>query len=281
MDETPELTSDAWRCPECQETVESQFDICWNCGTARDGTVDSEFKKVEELSSGDGLLLYPEELAAANRPSPKPVLPFQFSLRTLLLVVTACGIIFAVYRWIEQWQNQPHTASEFHVRGMERLDNKEYELAIHDFSQSLKLIQREDEERFLYINYLHRGIAYHKSKNYSNAVDDLSKVLERYPTASSAEGWIIISNKQKFVSIDDPSYVSHWYSLRADSYIGLAEYDKAIEGADQAINIDPKNAHAFFVRGFAWFKKGQSKKSQDDLTEAIRLNPSYQGKKYE
>jgi hypothetical protein len=25
----------AWMCPNCQEAVESQFDLCWKCGTPR------------------------------------------------------------------------------------------------------------------------------------------------------------------------------------------------------------------------------------------------------
>jgi len=24
----------AWRCPRCGETIEAQFDICWNCGAS-------------------------------------------------------------------------------------------------------------------------------------------------------------------------------------------------------------------------------------------------------
>ncbi len=27
-----------WRCPKCREEVEPQFDLCWNCGTAKPQT---------------------------------------------------------------------------------------------------------------------------------------------------------------------------------------------------------------------------------------------------
>ena len=27
-----------WACPKCKETIEAQFDTCWQCGTKRDGT---------------------------------------------------------------------------------------------------------------------------------------------------------------------------------------------------------------------------------------------------
>lgn len=32
-----------WRCGKCGETVESSFDVCWNCGTSKDGVEDPAF----------------------------------------------------------------------------------------------------------------------------------------------------------------------------------------------------------------------------------------------
>ena len=28
-------TADPWPCPNCGETIEAPFDVCWNCGEAR------------------------------------------------------------------------------------------------------------------------------------------------------------------------------------------------------------------------------------------------------
>jgi hypothetical protein len=36
----------AWNCPQCKKSVPGTFDICWNCFTARDGQVDSEFAEI-------------------------------------------------------------------------------------------------------------------------------------------------------------------------------------------------------------------------------------------
>jgi len=33
--ENPEAAGDPWTCPECGEVLESQFTVCWNCGTER------------------------------------------------------------------------------------------------------------------------------------------------------------------------------------------------------------------------------------------------------
>jgi len=37
-----------WKCPRCQERVEDSFDLCWACGTAKDGTEDPSFRKESE-----------------------------------------------------------------------------------------------------------------------------------------------------------------------------------------------------------------------------------------
>lgn len=53
-----------WECPNCHESVESQFDACWNCGTTRDGTQDEAFKDADPA--------VPEDLAEAANPYTAP-----------------------------------------------------------------------------------------------------------------------------------------------------------------------------------------------------------------
>jgi rubredoxin len=39
------MTNDAnWRCPSCREANPANFEVCWNCGTDRDGVADPEFE---------------------------------------------------------------------------------------------------------------------------------------------------------------------------------------------------------------------------------------------
>jgi uncharacterized protein YbjQ (UPF0145 family) len=37
-----------WSCPKCRELVEDEFDVCWNCGTAKDGTQDPSFRQTDD-----------------------------------------------------------------------------------------------------------------------------------------------------------------------------------------------------------------------------------------
>lgn len=37
----------AWSCANCRKNVDVEFDICWNCGSDRDGTVDPAFVRAD------------------------------------------------------------------------------------------------------------------------------------------------------------------------------------------------------------------------------------------
>jgi len=45
--------SGEWRCPRCSETVQANFNVCWNCGTARDGTEDPDFVRADATDAVD------------------------------------------------------------------------------------------------------------------------------------------------------------------------------------------------------------------------------------
>jgi hypothetical protein len=38
----------AWSCPKCGEHVDANFDVCWNCGTAADGSEDPGFLTADQ-----------------------------------------------------------------------------------------------------------------------------------------------------------------------------------------------------------------------------------------
>ncbi len=53
-----------------------------------------------------------------------------------------------------------------------------------------------------------------------------------------------------------------------------------IEDHDQAIQLNPGNAHAYYTRGLAYRNKGDQDRARQDFNEAIRLNPSYAAAPY-
>jgi len=37
-----------WTCPKCGAKVDASFEVCWNCGTSRDGVEDPNFVRADE-----------------------------------------------------------------------------------------------------------------------------------------------------------------------------------------------------------------------------------------
>ncbi|MBN2021958.1 MAG: trypsin-like peptidase domain-containing protein, partial [Pirellulales bacterium] len=60
---------------------------------------------------------------------------------------------------------------------------------------------------------------------------------------------------------------------RASDHLMADEYDRAIADYTEAIRLDPKNALAYFFRGFAYRHKHEYDSAIADFTEAIRLDP--------
>jgi tetratricopeptide (TPR) repeat protein len=57
------------------------------------------------------------------------------------------------------------------------------------------------------------------------------------------------------------------------SYFDIRQWDKAIAEYNEAIELDPKYADAYFNRGNANFNKGQYDQAIADYTKAIEINP--------
>src|SRR4051794_40510266 len=37
-----------WQCTKCRESIEDPFDVCWSCGTSKDGVEDPSFQNAED-----------------------------------------------------------------------------------------------------------------------------------------------------------------------------------------------------------------------------------------
>ena len=52
-----------WTCPKCATKVDPSFDLCWQCGTSKDGVEDPGFIKADDAPP-----IVDEELAPAESP---------------------------------------------------------------------------------------------------------------------------------------------------------------------------------------------------------------------
>ena len=63
------------------------------------------------------------------------------------------------------------------------------------------------------------------------------------------------------------------YAGRANAYVILQNYDRAISDTNKALEIDPNYAAAYGVRGMCNFFLGQYERSVSDLSKAVQLDP--------
>ncbi len=104
-----------WNCPQCGADVDGGFEICWACGTSRDGTPDPDFEvatapivevdHVDPPSPGTALLLVLFLPALAIYGITKLAFPLkerrlQSVFGPLLLFLFLLLIIFLLYHFV-------------------------------------------------------------------------------------------------------------------------------------------------------------------------------------
>ena len=139
---------------------------------------------------------------------------------------------------------QPAEVENWFSSGLSALDNKEYNRAVHAFSQVLK------KDPYFMEAYLLRGIAYGDGLNqYEKAIADFNNVLKIDPGNADA------------------------YGLRGTTYAKLGQHDKAIADYAEAIRLNPGDASNYALRAKSWRAQGNLKSALVDAQQANRLEP--------
>jgi len=133
-------------------------------------------------------------------------------------------------------------------RGMAFMQKGEYEMAVADFTESIKLYPKPGIQ-------LTRGKAYFALGRFKEAIDDLNAFSVTNPK-------------------DERLRFDIYYRL-GNCYLEIRSYRQAILNAGIAIRLDPNNPEAYFVRGSAYLETGEYTKAVTDLTEAIRLRAGW------
>ncbi|HEV3080449.1 MAG TPA: tetratricopeptide repeat protein [Gemmataceae bacterium] len=143
----------------------------------------------------------------------------------------------------------------FHNRGFAFFQKGDYQRAIEDFTEAIRLCPTTGES---YLPLRMRGLALLRAGKYREAIADFTQVLTLEPS---------------------DVYV---YGCRGAAYNELAEYDRAIADCTEAIRLDPGSLLAHASRGFSYLKKREFAQSIADYSHAIQLdqgNPAlYEGR---
>jgi tetratricopeptide (TPR) repeat protein len=141
----------------------------------------------------------------------------------------------------------PHNlAVAFETRGKVYLDKSDYDRAIADFDQAIKL----DPEFVEFLN--DRGLGFYKMGQYDRAIADFDQALKL---------------RRSFITL----------SNRGLAYQAKGEYERAIQDYDDAITIVPSYADALNNRGDAYRSKGELDRAIADYDRAIALRPGHAG----
>jgi tetratricopeptide (TPR) repeat protein len=136
-------------------------------------------------------------------------------------------------------------ASWFNNRGTLWRDKKDYDRAIRDYDEAIRLNPKKD------MYFYNRGLAWNDKKDYDRAIRDFDEAIRL-----------------------EPKYVDA-FNDRGLAWRHKKDYDRAIRDYDEAIRLEPTYVFPFNNRGNAWRDKKDYDRAIRDYDEAIRLNPKY------
>lgn len=114
------------------------------------------------------------------------------------------------------------------------------------------------------------------------------QIKTKYPESEYAifsKAWLKESKKIRdqineysaFINKKPEVGLSLAYAYRADLYIEVKEYQKALADLDKAVQLKPNFYFAYWRRGIAYTRLEAYDKAVEDLTQAIKINPKFTG----
>ena len=132
----------------------------------------------------------------------------------------------------------------FYNRAEIYLSRGQYDLAIQDINQSLKL---KPDNAFAHNN---RGVAFRSKGDYERAIQDFDL-------------WIKLEDKYHAA-----------YNNRCWARAMAGYFEKALEDCDAALKLKPNDATAFDGRGFAQLRLGLADRAIEEYNSALQINPN-------
>ncbi|MFC2122097.1 tetratricopeptide repeat protein [Bacteroidota bacterium] len=185
-------------------------------------------------------------------------------------------------------QPNKEEASFYFKQGFDHYEKGEYEKAIEDYSEAIRLYPQD------FAAYYNRGLAYSDLEQFERAIEDYDEAIRILPQyakyygsrgdAYARLGFLDASETGRLRlllrAIEDYSEAIRLDPQFAEAYYNrgyvrsfLTQLEKAIEDYSEAIRLDPQFAEAYYERGYAHSLLTQLEKAIEDYSETIRLNP--------
>ena len=141
--------------------------------------------------------------------------------------------------------NTASTAEDLVQKGMEKYNKKDYQGAIDDYNQAIKLKPDYADA------YNSRGVSRSSLGDKKEAIDDYNQAIKLKPDLAEA------------------------YSNRGITRSDLGDKKEAIDDYNQAIKLKSDYAEAYYSRGVTRSDLGDKKGAIEDYNQAITLNPDH------
>jgi len=171
----------------------------------------------------------------------------------------------------------PKGAAELMARGDDRLASKEYDQALDDYNEALRL------DPSCAAAYAARGRAWAKKHYRDREVADLTESIKLEPNnptyrVARAESWTAQGmHKPAMADYDDalrlePENPAIWVS-RGNEWRRHMKYDDAVADFTHAIQLNPKYIPAYIARGNTWKQRRLFAQAIQEFSALIRLDP--------
>ena len=172
----------------------------------------------------------------------------------------------------------PAAIDALYLRGMSYYSNGNYPLAIADYTARLQI--RSDADTLA-----SRGAAYNFTDYYNLAAVDLEKSISLNPRSpyphrhygvAKGQSHMYDSAIEEFTAaINLDSTYSLAYADRGVAYFDKGDYSRALVDLNQALNVGPKNLDVLYSRGLTYLFLNDAKKAIADLSMVITLEPNF------
>ncbi|MEK7485274.1 MAG: tetratricopeptide repeat protein, partial [Planctomycetota bacterium] len=173
----------------------------------------------------------------------------------------------------------PQNYTAYINRGNVKQAKEDYSGAIADYNVSIQINPKDADA------YANRGTAKYAQKDWAGALADHTSAIQLNPQDFSAytnRGNIKKDGQDYEGALADYSSAISINPQDTETYLNRGEVQqiqgnlvKAIQDYDKAIQLNPQFAIAYNSRGNARLIQGEFDKAIQDYTEAIRLNPQF------
>jgi lipoprotein NlpI len=164
----------------------------------------------------------------------------------------------------------------FNNRGLAYYNKKNYDRAIEDYAQVIRLAPNDAD------SFYRRGLSYFEKNDYSRAIQDFDEALKYDPNNVAAlqkRGWAFEAKKDYDQAIRDydraislqPNY-GPAFVRRATTYQEKRQYERALADYEAATQVDPKFASER-PKAFLFFYLGHMTRSAEMFEKHMKSNP--------